>query len=105
MDADLQAVQEAVDAAGLSEDIRQTTQACLGQLPKLYRELCQRCESRYSDEIGRLIHAMLKELAGFPAVAEGVIRRLQAMHERLGIPVPNLKPYLPAKKTRPRKAV
>jgi hypothetical protein len=93
MDADLQAVRDVVDAADLPDEVRERAAWCLGRLPKLYRELAQTSEARFSDEIRRLVQALLVALS--PAshrTAEAVTLRLAALHERLGLPNLDLKP-------------
>jgi hypothetical protein len=101
METDLQAVRATVDAANLSADARHLATQCLGQLPRLYEGLCQTYESRYSDEIGRLLQVLFRGVSAAPGAAEAIAGQLQAMHERLGIPGPSCK--LPARASRPRK--
>jgi hypothetical protein len=108
MEADLQAIRDAVSAATLSEDLRQGLLWCLDQLPGLYRELRQTCESRYTDEISRLVRVMLQRLAERDAacpdaakVAQVMALGLRAMHERLGIPRLDFKQPAPPKRARP----
>ena len=103
METDLKAVRATVDAASLSADARQTAIQCLGQLPRLYQGLCQTYESRYSDEIGRLLQVLFRGVAAAPGAAETIAGQLQAMHERLGIPGPICKVPAPARASRSRK--
>src|SRR5262249_39601247 len=86
MDDDLAAVGGLVEAAEVPEAARQGLLWCVGQLPRLYQELVRTCESRYADEIGRVVGGVLKALAKDAAAAEAVVARLRGMHERLGIP-------------------
>jgi hypothetical protein len=103
METDLQAVRATVDAADLSADARQLATQCLGQLPRLYEGLCQTYESRYSDEIGRLLQVLFRGVSGAPGAAEAIAGQLQAMHERLGIPGPSCKLPAPTRAARSRK--
>jgi hypothetical protein len=89
MEADLQAVRDLVNAARLSESVRQTAVWCLDQLLSLYREFLQTCNQRQGDEIRRLVQGMIQGLAEEALarpVAEAIVDRLRAMHERLGMP-------------------
>jgi hypothetical protein len=111
MEADLQAVEGMVAAAGLPEQERQTLLWCVRQLPQLYRQLAQTNESRHSDDILRLVQGMLKTLKGagkaYPdaaRLAEGITSRLQAMQERLGIPGPDLNSLHAPRLARPKKS-
>src|SRR5262245_20741817 len=93
MDVDLQAVRDVVDAADLPDEARHRAVWCLGRLPRLYRELTQTSESRYGDEIRRLVQALLVALG--PASrksAEAIPLQLAALHERFGLPNLDLKP-------------
>ncbi len=92
-----------VRAAAVPENCKQTTLWCLGQLPVLYAKLQQTNESRYGDEITRLVQGMLKELAAsqpaFPEarqLAARLTNQLQLLHEEFGLPGLNLKPLDPA---------
>src|SRR5688572_13974969 len=88
-----------VDRAALSPDVRRKLLEGLGRLPPLYEGLERTYESRFHDAIVQTGRAMLRVLADADdespdaaEVAEGMIARLQAMHERLGIPPLGLKP-------------
>jgi hypothetical protein len=77
-----------VAAARLSDEVRQSVAWCLDPLPGLYCEFFRTCESRYGDEIRRLVDAMLQKVAD--ASARGtILDQLRAMHARLGIPFLN----------------
>lgn len=104
MDKALQALLAAlgnqVRAAAIPDGCKQTAAGCLGQLPTLYAQFRQTNESRYGDEITRLVQWMLKGLA--QSNTEGpearkleasLINRLRLFHERFGIPPLNFKPY------------
>jgi hypothetical protein len=92
VDADLQALRDLLAAAALSERSRAAALQCVGQLPRLYRGLCETYESRYADEIARLVQAVCRLAAGVPGLAEAITARLRGMQERLGIPGPEFKP-------------
>jgi hypothetical protein len=83
-----------VATATLPDDVRATVTWCLDQLPGQYRELDRTYDARHSDEVRRLVEALLGALraAGARQAAEAVTLRLVAMHERLGIPSLGLKP-------------
>jgi hypothetical protein len=108
VDADFQAIRDAVDGVKLSADQKHVVTWCLAQLPKLYREFSQTYEVRVKQQIAQLVQQVLHQLASAPdarAVAEAMTVRLCAMHERLGIPGPDFKPLPPpAKKSRQREA-
>jgi hypothetical protein len=89
----------AVQAAAVPEACKQTATRCLGQLPALYDKLQRTSESRYGDEITRLVRWMLKGLAQSHAVRPEaqqleakLIDGLRLLHERFGLPPLNLKP-------------
>ena len=97
MDTDLQAIRDVVNAATLSDEARQTVAWCLDQLPKLYQELARTYDAKYSDDIRRLVQAILTQLSGpntpgARRAADAVTLQVLAMHERLGIPTFGLKP-------------
>src|SRR5262249_31609168 len=76
---------------------------CVGQLPALYDRLCQTHESRYAEEITRLVRGMLQGLAqSHPVCPEAqqleasLIDRLRRLHEQVGLPGLNLKAPGPA---------
>jgi hypothetical protein len=104
MDADLQAVQELVNTATLPDEARHTANWCLDQLPELYDKFSQTYDARYPEAIRRLVRAMLgaltprrKATTEARQLAEAVLDRLGALHERLGLP------ELDIKASRPRK--
>jgi hypothetical protein len=73
----------------------------------LYRDFCQTYDTRQGDEIRRLIRGVLQaivEEAHDRPAAEAIAARLEEMHQRLGIPILDLK-LAPAKeRKRVRKA-
>ena len=115
MDLDLQtelgAIQTLVEAAGIPDRPRQTILSSLKQLPPLYQEMMRTYESRYVDEILRLITLIRASLAnnGCLEVGEVIATRITAMHSRRGFPRLGLKPAAaprtkPPKKGRPQRA-
>jgi hypothetical protein len=92
-----------VERAALEPGARQTVLWCLAQLPRLYRELRRTYEEQFYEAIRRLVHALLKALAGPDAarVAEAAVGRLGALHERLGLRPLDLHP----ERRYPRRAV
>jgi hypothetical protein len=82
---ELEGIHRVVAAARLSDEVRPSVAWCLGCLPALYGEFSRTCESRYGDEIRRLVDAVLQKVTD--AAARGaVLDNLRAMHARLGIP-------------------
>jgi hypothetical protein len=95
MDEAMQAVRAVVDATPLSDDVRGTVVWCLGRLPPLYRDLARTYDSRYGDEIARLLRGVFQALGGQTAATEAIAARLRPLHGRLGIPVPASKGHQP----------
>jgi hypothetical protein len=82
-----------VGAAAIPGDSGHSVAWCLDQLPALYAKFHQTNDSRYGEEITRLVRAVLKLLAdpsgAFPvseALAESLLVRLHLIHEQFGIP-------------------
>jgi hypothetical protein len=100
-----------VAAAQVPEASKQTTTWCLRKLPDLCESFAQTYESRYAEEIIRLERAILASLADpacTPAdlggLKEAVMAQLIGLHERLGLPEPQLvKPRPAATGSRGRK--
>jgi hypothetical protein len=91
--AHLAALEDEVGATTLSEAGKHTALWCLGRLLPQYAQYCQTCESRYGDEIARLVRGLLKVITedpgGGPSVQHAAMRildRLQILHEQLGLP-------------------
>ena len=105
--AHLAALEDEVRAAPLSEAGKHSALWCLGRLlpqDTLYR---QTCESRYGEEITRLVRGLLKVIIEDPGggpsvqhVATRILDRLQILHEQLGLPGLDL----PAPKPSPRRS-
>jgi len=109
MDLDLQteltAIQNLVEAAGIPDRPRQTILSSLKQLPPLYQELMRTYESRYADEILRLVTVVRQALtnSGALELGETIAGRFTAMHSRRGFPSLGLKATAPAKQASKRK--
>ena len=106
---ELAALEKRVQAAAITDTCKQTALWCTKQLPALYTKFGLTNESRYGDEISRLVQALLKELQDGTASPEAqklgasIADRFRLVHEQLGLPVLNLKSPRPAA-PRPRKA-
>jgi hypothetical protein len=94
----LAALGDAVRAAALPDEGKRIALWCLGQLPPLYAQYQQTRESRYGDDITRLVQGVLKGLAegpsGGPAAQQLATRFtdcLRLLHEQLGLPGLGLK--------------
>lgn len=81
----------------------------LQQLPALYARFCLTNESRYGEEISRLVQGVLNDLAqGTPTaelqeLAAGVPDRLRVLHEQFGLPELTFSP-IKVVRSRSRKA-
>lgn len=91
--AHLDALKDEVGAAALSEDGKHTALWCLGRLLPQYAPYRQTSESRYGEEITRLVRGLLKVITEDPGggpsvqhVATRILDRLQVLHEQLGLP-------------------
>jgi len=87
-----------VRKAAIPDASKQTTLWCVDKMPLLYAQFCQTNESRYGDELKRLVQGALDDLAnGTTASGEtqklgaSITERLRALHEREGIPSLNLR--------------
>ena len=105
--AHLADLEDEVRAAPLSEAGKHTALWCLGRLLPQYAPYRQTCESRYGDEITRLVRGLLKVITedpgggpSVPHVATRILDRLQILHEQLGLPGLDL----PAPKLSPRRS-
>jgi hypothetical protein len=79
--------------AAIPGDSKHSAAWCVRQLPALYAKFHQTSESRYGEEISRLVRAVLQMLAdpagafpGSEALAASLLVRLQLLHEQFGIP-------------------
>jgi hypothetical protein len=92
-----------VRSAAIPNASKRTTLWCVDKLPALYAKFRLTCESRYGEEIARLLQAALSELVSSetasPATQElaaSITERLRLLHEQSGIPGLDLKPPRPA---------
>jgi len=97
--AELAALGNEVRETAVPDACKQTAAWCLRQLPALYDNLRQTNESRYADEITRLVQWVLKELAKSQKacpesqkLAEHIADRLHLLHEQFGLSRLALKP-------------
>ena len=93
----LGALADEVQAAKISSDSKHTALWCIEQLPILYAKFGQTNESRYGDEITRLVKGVLKPLVQSKStssdgqtLAVNISNRLRLLHEQLGLPELNL---------------
>jgi hypothetical protein len=109
MDLDLQTelatIQDLVEAAGIPDRPRQTIFSSLKQLPSLYQELMRTYESRYVDEILRLVTVIRQALTnnGAQELAQTIATRMTGMHSRRGFPSLGLKPAAAVPPKRPKR--
>jgi hypothetical protein len=104
VEAELRAIRKLVSSADLPEEVQRAVLGGIDQLPALYRELNRTYESRFADRILGVVGGMTRALTGegadgpaSRALAEGIVKRLQKMHDRHGIAVADLKPPPAAK--------
>ena len=111
MDSDLQAelatIEKLVEAAEAADRARPAVLWVLNRMPLLYQQLLKTYESRYVDEIVRLVTVIRQELTNedAPELAATIATRLTAMHSRRGFPSLSLKPAPPAPTKRPKRMV
>jgi hypothetical protein len=93
----LAALRKEVRAAAIPSEGKHTALWCLEQLPPLYAQFRQTSESRYSDEISRLLQAVLNGLVASQPVcpkaqklAASIPGRVRLFHDAFGIPVLSL---------------
>ena len=104
---DLQAIREMVSGANLTAKVQQTVLLQLDSLPNLYSELNRTYESRFADRIAGSVQGIVRILAAKDAgaealqLAEAIVNRMRAMHNRHGIAVALKAP--PAVKTTRKK--
>jgi hypothetical protein len=103
-----------VRAATIPGGWKHSAEWCVKQLPALYVKFRASYESRYSDEITRLVRAVLTDLADARTtcpealqLAASIVDRLNRMHINLGMPRLDLRmPVAPLPRARkPRAAV
>lgn len=106
--AELVVISEEVRLAAIPNHCKETALWCLLQLPGLYAKFGAMRESRYSDEIARLIRGVIEELEGpkgNPETQKLALRigeHFRLLHEEQGLPALSLKPARAAT-TRSRK--
>ena len=110
LQAQLAMLGKKVRAAAIPDACKHTTDWCIGKLPTLYAKFRETNESRYGEEITRLVQGVLKELTTSHSacpeaqkLATNITNRLRLLHEQFGLPGLNLKPPAPSA-TRSRKA-
>ena len=104
------AVEGEVRSSSLTDEAKHTAVWCVRQLPALYDEFSRTSESRYGDEITRLVRAALVALADgngsspeSRVLAASIPARLQTLHQRFGVPALKLETPTAAR-ARSRKA-
>jgi hypothetical protein len=92
------ALRKEVRAAAISKDGKHTAIWCIEQLPRLYIQFRQTSETRYSEEISRLLQAVLDGLVASKPVcpkaqvhAASISNRLRLLHDEFGIPALKLR--------------
>jgi hypothetical protein len=95
----LVALGDEVRSAAIPTASKRTALWCVDKLPTLYAQFRLTNESRYGDEIARLVQGALSELVSSetasPATQElaaSMTERLRLLHEESGIPGLNLRP-------------
>lgn len=98
----LVALGDEVRSAAIPDASKQTALWCVDKLPTLYAQFRLSYESRYGDEISRLVQGALTELVSSATasvatqeLAARITERLRLLHEQSGIPGLNLKPTRP----------
>jgi hypothetical protein len=107
--AHFQDLEHAVRAMAVPADRREVIAGSVRQLSGLYTNFRQTNDSRYGDEITRLVQGILSELQACPEARklEAAFRaKLRLLHEEAGVPRLALKPVPPVpgpKKARKKK--
>jgi hypothetical protein len=102
-------LEEALKVTNLPADRKKTIAGFIKQLPPLYTQYRLTNESRYGDQITRLVQEVMRALEGCPEAQEldaAFRQKLKLLHQGLGVPQLSLKPAKPppvAKKTRKKK--
>jgi hypothetical protein len=113
MHPDIQAhfkeLEDAVRTTAVPPDRREVIAGAVRQLAALYTRFRQTNDSRYGDEITRLVQGVLKDLQACPEARKldaAFREKLRLLHEAAGVPPLALKPAPPApgaKKARKQK--
>jgi hypothetical protein len=89
----LAALGRGVQAAPMSDECKHTAAWCVGQLPNLYTKFQETNESRYGEEISRVVQALLNDLAasektrpGARKLADHITDKFRSLHEQFGLP-------------------
>jgi hypothetical protein len=95
------ALEVAVRATAIRADRKQLITTSIEKLPDLYSRYRQTNESRFGDEITRLVQSVLKQLEASPEAQKldpDFREGLRVLHEDLGIPSLPLRPVAPPPK-------
>jgi hypothetical protein len=99
----LVALGDEIRSAAIPDTSKRTALWCVDKLPTLYAKFRLTYESRYGEEIARLVQGALTDLVSGPTaspatqeLAASMNERLRLLHEQSGIPALNLKPLRPA---------
>ena len=104
-----QDLEEAVRSTAVPSDRREAIAGLVGRLPALYTQFRDTNDSRWGEEITRVVQAVLKDLEACPEARklDAAFRtKLSLLHEELGVPKLTLKSAPPPpgpKKTRKKK--
>jgi hypothetical protein len=104
MQAHFKALENAVKKTAIPADRQEVIATSIRRLPALYKEFRQTYESRYGNEITRVVQSLLKELEACPKAQklDADFRvGLRLLHEELGLPALTLK--APAPRIKPLK--
>jgi hypothetical protein len=112
MQAQLSELDGEVRAATIPGGWKHSAVWCVTQLPALYVKFRQTYESRYSDEITRLVRAVLVDLADARTtcpealqLTASIVERLNRLHSNCGLPRLDLRvPVPPSPRSRKAKA-
>jgi hypothetical protein len=97
--AHFQELEDALRATAVPTDRREVIAGCVRRLATLYTQSRQTNDSRYGEELTRLVQGILKELQACPEARklEAAFRaKLRLLHEEAGVPPLALKPAPPA---------
>src|SRR5262249_59938445 len=101
--AHFQELEAAVRGTAVPPDRREVIAGCVRQLAAVYTKSRQTNDSRYGDEITRLVQGILKALQACPEARKldaAFREKLHLLHEEAGVPPLALKPAPPAPGTR-----
>ena len=98
MRAHFQGLADAVRPTTIPADRKEVVAGSIKCLAALYTQSRQTDESRYFDEVTRVVQGVLKDLQAFPQAQEldaAFRQKLWHLHEELGLPRLALKPASP----------